>query len=316
MKHIFLIALLICLTSVAVVAAQPPPPFPLSEDQTIIERCITAPAEPPDDYSFEGTIVTFNSVDGLHGFRMDTPSRYYIAFSNDTEYSRFGAFSPDGRWFASYLGRMEREYSMMFNNSYYITHLRIVSTLPDRQSYLFPIDLYQYRFNPYFNSPIWADETQVLLRNGATSAEAQGWSVINPFIGTSRDATAEEAETYTALYLSQQNIQYEGSFDRPYYPGDALMLENGMPRAFNTYTEAQPGGSGSLLITDTETGAIYDTCISVEYAFALSPTGNQVAIGIGAEAGFVYIVDLNDWQAYRLDLAANDVVGWLPEPEG
>jgi hypothetical protein len=308
-----LITLLLCLTSVAIVTAQPLPPFALDEDQTIIERCITTTAELPDDYHFEGTIVTFRIQDGLHGFRADTPSRYYIAFSNDTEYSQFGSFSPDGRWFASYLGRMEREYSMMFNNSYYITHLRVVSTLPDRQTYLFPIDLYQYRYTPNFNSPIWADDTQVLLRNGDTSTEAQGWSVINPFVGTSRDATAEEAETYNALYLLEQYIQFNGSFDRPYYPGAALMLDNGMPRAFNYSTEAQP--LGSLLITDPETGAVYDTCLSTQRAFAVSPTGDQVAIGIGSDNGFVYIIDLNDWIAYRLDLAANYVVGWLPEPQ-
>ncbi len=29
-------------------------------------------------------------------------------------------------------------------------------------------------------------------------------------------------------------------------------------------------------------------------------------------AGYTYILDLDAWQAYRIDLAAADVVGWYP----
>src|SRR6266496_3359881 len=95
------------------VMAQEATPSP--EPITTIERCISAPSEPPKDWRFDGTLITYKPSDGIYGFRADFPSRYYIAFDNDTEYGRFGSLSPDGRWFADYVGRKEYTDSMMFN---------------------------------------------------------------------------------------------------------------------------------------------------------------------------------------------------------
>jgi hypothetical protein len=69
--------------------------------------------------------------------------------------------------------------------------------------------------------------------------------------------------------------------------------------------------STRLYITDEANGQIYDTCLETRYGFALSPSTNQIAIAIG---DFVYVLDLNEWVGYRLNLAANDVVGWFADP--
>ncbi len=70
---------------------------------------------------------------------------------------------------------------------------------------------------------------------------------------------------------------------------------------------------GTLHITDLITKQTYDTCIKTSSAFAVSPTGEQVAVSIGGEDGFVYIVDIAEWKANRLDLAANSVIAWVAD---
>jgi hypothetical protein len=82
MRHLLKILMLTTFICGQLVAAQeetPPPNF-----KAVIERCITKPTEPSDQWSFDGTIITYHMGDGIHGFRADTPSRYYISFDNDT----------------------------------------------------------------------------------------------------------------------------------------------------------------------------------------------------------------------------------------
>src|SRR5687768_12769584 len=105
MRHLLKILMLATFICGQLVAAQEETLPPNSEG--VIERCITKPTEPSDQWRFDGTIITYQMGDGIHGFRADTPSRYYIAFDNDAQYGSSGSLSPDGRWFASYLGRME-----------------------------------------------------------------------------------------------------------------------------------------------------------------------------------------------------------------
>ena len=40
-----------------------------------------------------------------------------------------------------------------------------------------------------------------------------------------------------------------------------------------------------------------------------SPDGRELAFGLNF-GGYTYILDLEAWQAYRIDLAAADVMGW------
>ena len=47
-----------------------------AQDIGVIEQCVTDYVEPPDDWTFDGTLITFRKYDGVHGFRADTSSRY------------------------------------------------------------------------------------------------------------------------------------------------------------------------------------------------------------------------------------------------
>lgn len=73
---------------------------------------------------------------------------------------------------------------------------------------------------------------------------------------------------------------------------------------------------GTVHIANMNNQQIYDTCIQSAFNhIAVSPDGRQVAVGIGQGNGFVYVVDFDEAAAYRLNLAANDVIAWFPDPE-
>lgn len=74
--------------------------------------------------------------------------------------------------------------------------------------------------------------------------------------------------------------------------------------AYNEY-------DSTIHIADFETRTITDTCLETPYTIAFSPDGQNLAFGL-EPAGYVYILDLDAWEAYRIDMAANDVIGWYP----
>lgn len=267
--------------------ATPPP---------VVERCITSFTESPTDWTFDGTIITYRRGDGIHGFRADTPSRYYIAFDSDTEYGQFGALSPDGHWLASFIGRREYTYSMMFNMNFYITHIRVVSTLPNRETYLIPFERYQYAYAPIFTPVLWQDNTHFVAYSDHSRY------MVNPFEATVIELSDEDTE----IQDFGDPIATEGMPTRNL---DELVIED-LPRAF--LAENPDSSWGTLHVTDLTTNQVYDTCIETRFAFAVSPAEDQIAVS-GREGGFVYVIDLSEWAAYRINLATNHVVAWVAD---
>ncbi len=291
MKCLFTYVFLISFMGLQVVTAQEATPSVSSE--TVIERCITRPTEPADEWRFDGTIITYRQGDGIHAFRDDTPSRYYLAFDNDSEYGESGALSPDGRWLATYLGRKEFEYSWMFNSSFYVTAIRVVSTRPDRETYTIPFDSYQYTQSAHFPHVLWLDNTQFASFSDGNGLDRH-WFVVNPFTGTLVEASESQYLPFSEAYSSQPGI-YQSANQRSVLSADQMQVVDDLPPAFLAVGDQKE--RASLHVIDPQTRQIYDTCIETNYSFAVSSDENQVAVSLGREDGFVYIVDLNDWAA-------------------
>jgi len=276
-----------------------------AESMHIIERCIESPSEPAADWRFDGTLITYKEGDGIYGFRADFPSRYYIAFDNDTEYGRLGSFSPDGRWFADYVGRREYEYSWMFNSSYYVTAIRVVSTLPDGKSYRVPADMYSYSLSAVFAHISWLDNDHFAVP--PKDQYSSEWQIVNPFDGKVRAATEAEIQQAKDLHFSGKSI---ADYYSPIYGDDGK----------NPAQESTPAilskrivdGKVRLLINDFANSQLIDTCIETN-SFVVSPSGEQVAVSIGGDKGFIYILELKEWRLYRLNLAANRLVTWITD---
>ncbi len=267
-----------------------PEPYP------IVERCLTDLREPPDGWAFEGTIVTFRARDGVHGFRSDFPTRYYIAFDSASEFIGSGSFSPDGQWFATYVGKIEP--SGMINDFLSTDYIRVVSTRPSGESYLFSFMIFGFghvgetsRLRP----PRWLDSEQFAV-------EDQGWQIYSPF--TTEITLADES------LANQLNDGYAYHYDISIQIRDQFLTPSNSHFRQPIFL-MQDATSTRLYTTDEKSEQIYDTCLESRHSFAVSPTGDHAAVSIG---DFVYILDLDKWVGYRLNLAANDVVGWFADP--
>lgn len=267
----------------------------------IVERCLIDLREPPPEWTFEGTIVTFRGGDGVHGFRSDFSSRYYIAFDSESEFSSSGSFSPDGQWFATYGGSTSTSATQDYFSASY---LRVVSTRPNDKTHLISYGWYGYESavaTADFDPPRWLDSQNLVVYGFTANGSDVGWYRYNTFtseINPVDDALVEQlANGYAnqpvlSILIREQLLTPDDSrFPQPLF----LMRDETSTRFY---------------ITDEKTAQIYDTCLESRRGFALSPTGDQVAVSIG---DFVYILDLDEWVGYRLNLAANDVVGWFAD---
>ena len=297
LKPLFLLLGLI-LVGVASAHENTPPEIP-----PVTQRCVSIENNPPDDWTFEGTIVTFRQREGVYGFRADTPSRYYIAFDSDKQFAGSGTFSPDGQWFISFWG--QRRYATITDSHFRVTQLVITSTQPKQETYLIPFkSVNAFSFYAEFAPPIWFDNTHFGISGVHDNTE--GLFVIQPFEGVIRPASEEEMKQLQSPLPPWTTI-----LDRIFPASDSRIPHNA-PHVFVLGFPHSIGGN--LLITDAETYQIYDTCLDLKQGYMISPSGKQVAISPESSDGFVYVFDLNDWTAYRLNLAANPVVGWFADP--
>jgi WD40 repeat protein len=374
-----LLTLLILLLISASAAAQEATPETSPEGWEVVQRCITAPSEPPEHWTFEGTIFTYKPNDGVHAFRADVPSRYYIAFESASEFASGGAFSPDGRWFAVPAGR--EEYANMVDHLYWIEEIRVYATAPAQTMYRISWDLRHFASHRQLVAPLrWLDDEHLLYSGGHYGSTFQV-HLVNPFSGeitdfvfpenhyllslspdgTRRlervhDSTRSTSPSYV-LYdhgldaeitslppLTPPSIGWVSQTDHPLrWTTDSsrfvslvrneeqvsIQLFDRDGQLLDVITVIEDGGlyfsidqTGSRLaynalnttlrIADLATKQIVDTCIQPAYrGTAISPDGSQIALSIGQD-GFVYILDIEDWAVYRLDLAAADVIAWFP----
>jgi hypothetical protein len=99
----------IILLFVSLAHAQESTPEP-DDGWTIEQRCIGEPTTPPDDWTFDGTILTLDET-GVHGIRSDWETPHVLAFT-DTENGNYlmghsYSLSPDMRWMAEAKGHVQ-----------------------------------------------------------------------------------------------------------------------------------------------------------------------------------------------------------------
>jgi hypothetical protein len=97
------------------------------EGWEVVEHCLKTNSDL--ELSFEGVIFTRDS-EGVHAFKADSNTPYFIAFSGDDQALEVGAFSPDGHWFAVPVGKDYYARSSNTQTDYVITEIRVYSTDP------------------------------------------------------------------------------------------------------------------------------------------------------------------------------------------
>lgn len=284
-------ALFLCLSilyAVTMRTALAQTPLPTNTSET---GCISQPTPKPEGWTFDGTIFTFRPGDGLHGFRADYPSRYYVAFSSNGE-AAYGSFSPDGRYFA--VDQFEPHYFETWGQTYpSLKDLVIYSTSPQHEVIRYPLDnrLDTAGHNPNANFQYvqrWTAIDRVRYNLDGQGYTQGGGYVYDLMTGEAYSVTGRQSR------ISSEYHDRFFSYDDRY----ELLAEE---------TSERP-----LRIIDHERNRTLNTCIQAYYLDkAWSPTADQLAFGLD-ETGFVYILDVNAWAVYQLDLQANDVVGWYP----
>ncbi len=73
---------------------------PEPTDWTTEQRCITAPSQPPEGWTYDGVIFTFIPGDGIHARRADMDTPYYVAFDSDSEFGAVRSILAGWEWFA------------------------------------------------------------------------------------------------------------------------------------------------------------------------------------------------------------------------
>jgi hypothetical protein len=165
--------------------AQEATPEP-ADGWTIEQRCVAEPTTPPDDWTFEGTIFTSDyifsdEVGGFHAIRADVETPYYVAF-NGNDFVRWGALSPDGRWYAVPSGRASQISITEFG--YSVDSIHVYSTNPARLRYSVLWDA-AYREGLSFELR-WLDNESFVYAAGSINAPQNDYYIINPFTETTQ----------------------------------------------------------------------------------------------------------------------------------
>jgi WD40 repeat protein len=309
MKTFLLLLILLLSTSLASAQATPE-----STNWTTEQRCITAPSQPPQGWTYDGVIFTFRPGDGVHARRADVATPYYVAFDSVGEYAWAGSFSPDGHWFAVPQGNHIGQDTLSLDNQYHIQEIRVYSTTTISEVYRVNVDWAVSLNTEIGIVPKWLDDEHILYPTGTDIGPngPNSWITLNPFSG---DITSYNGEIPASLNPSADEFGILSELVAVNHP-DIPMQDYDLP-LFVSYSVAESyiafiSKQGTLQIEDFATRQIIDTCIRHLYlGLAFSPDGKQLAFGL-QDAGYIYILDREAWQAYRIDLAAADVIGWYP----
>lgn len=137
----------------------------------IEERCIGEPIQPPDDWTFDGTIIAQGPL-GIHGMSTQWETPQVLAFSDNwIGVGGFGTLSPDGRWYAIPQAALQTD--GLYGGSVTVDSL-LVYDLADRNDVLSIDweDTYQVWLGSSsgryytFRTPVWFDNSTLVYQRG------------------------------------------------------------------------------------------------------------------------------------------------------
>ncbi|MEO1291114.1 MAG: hypothetical protein AAFV93_25550, partial [Chloroflexota bacterium] len=131
----------------------------------IIERCVHDPITPPDDWTFDGTILATGWA-GIHGINANWDTPRILVFRSDDWLDILTSFSPDYQWFAVGRGNIDFESCPdCFRHQYQLDSISVYSTVSPGEQYDFQLNTnFEYSPNPIYNPRIiWYDANHIAL---------------------------------------------------------------------------------------------------------------------------------------------------------
>jgi hypothetical protein len=178
---------------------------------TIEQRCVAEPTTPPDNWSFDGTILTEDEA-GIHGIRSDWETAHVLAFTNVVSPGNRlldGSLSPDMQWYAAAEGDTSCNGTCM-NYSAEIEQLHIfnLSGAYPRQYTSLSWDLLYNAYHTGYDAPriTWLDNETFLypftVRENPADWGTTELRSINPFTNIISQWTNSVDPTPVGSYVS------------------------------------------------------------------------------------------------------------------
>ncbi len=192
MRHLFLMPIMLLLCIVAPLSAQD---ATSDTGWPIEQRCVGDPTPPPDDWTYDGTIL-YQGEYGIHGLRSDWPTSRVLAFTNVMSPGNYivqGALSPDKQWYAGAEGDSTCRGSCNTADEWvYAVHIFDISGNNPRKIYSMPWKSHYGRNTAGSDRPglAWLDDEHIIYPFGP-SKKLDGYSdidewIANPFTGEIR----------------------------------------------------------------------------------------------------------------------------------
>lgn len=270
-----------------------------SDGWEIVERCISEPTAPPDDWSYEG-IIFLRSDRAIHGMTAHIPTPYIIAYNDPNGiFGLSGALSPTGEWFAVPEGTGGRDGSFVYR--YDITRIRTYSTDGRRNIHTLELDkIVKLGSNFYINSvdtPMWINETEFLYPQQGATVDNVDLYQYNPF--TREVSNSDEIYQPQPLYLTNRIP----SDDERLAIVNRTFVNHGLHRDSPDNTLFSFLTNSTLYIGNPITQTFTDQCINAT-GMVFSSSG-EIIISTGEE-----ILYIQNEHTYRLAYHDGIVFDW------
>jgi hypothetical protein len=141
----------------------------------IEQRCVGEPTMPPEDWTFEGTIL-MTGYAGIHAVQADWETPRVVVFLDEERNLRGGTLSPDGNWYASPYGDVYETETHNFITT--VEEIRIYSTVEAQEEYSVALPDTPF-FGGTYGKAHWLDNSHFIFETGITPHIVE----INPFTG-------------------------------------------------------------------------------------------------------------------------------------